>query len=48
MSLSVILPYQSTGKRVKRRTVGQSHFPGRAEGSSCETEDKPGKTIKYV
>ena len=26
---------------VKRRTVGQSHFPCRAEGPSCETEVFP-------
>ncbi len=42
-----IFALPNDGKRVKRRTVGQSHFPSRAEGSSCETEDKPGKTIKY-
>ena len=31
---------------VKRWTVGQSHFPGCAEGPSCETEGFPGKNFK--
>ena len=35
------LHHQSTGKMVKRWTVGQSHFPGCAEGPSCETEAFP-------
>ena len=35
--LTFALP-NDEGKRVKRRTVGQSHFPVRAEGLSCETE----------
>ena len=43
--LSLPLPYQPTGKRVKRRTVGQSHFPCCAEGTSCETEVFPESTL---
>ena len=33
---------------VKRWTVGLSHFPGCAEGPSCETEGIPGKDFGYV
>ena len=40
------MQHQTTGKRVKRWTVGQSHFPCWAEGPSCETEGIPGKTKK--
>ena len=42
------LHYQTTRKMVKRRTVGQSHFPSCAEGPSCETEGEPGKINNYV
>ena len=43
MTFFVTLHHQTTGKMVKRWTVGQSHFPGCAEGPSCETEGIPGK-----
>ena len=43
MAFFVPLHHQTTGKMVKRWTVGQSHFPGCAEGPSCETEGIPGK-----
>ena len=44
MALSVPLHHQTTGKMVKRRTVGLSHFPGCAEGPLCETEGIPERT----
>ena len=44
MDLSLPLQHQTTRKRVKRRTVGQSHFLSRAEGPSCETEAFPERT----
>ncbi len=33
---------------VKRWTVGLSHFPGCAEGPSCETGGIPERTFGYV
>ncbi len=41
MSFFVPSQHQTTGKMVKRWTVGQSHFPCWAEGPSCETEVFP-------
>ena len=40
----VPLQHQTTGKMVKRWTVGLSHFPGCAEGPSCETGGIPERT----
>ena len=44
---SVPLHHQTTGKMVKRWTVGLSHFPCCAEGPLCETEGIPGKNFGY-
>ena len=45
MPFCVLLQHQTTGKTVKRWTVGLSHFPGCAEGPLCETEGIPERTI---
>ena len=44
MAFCVILQHQTTGKMVKRWTVGLSHFPSCAEGPLCETEGIPERT----
>lgn len=46
--MSVFLHHQTTGKRVKRCTVGQPHFLSCAEGSLGEAGGIPGKDIGYV
>ena len=44
MPFCLLLQHQTTGKMVKRWTVGLSHFPGCAEGPLCETEGIPERT----
>ena len=44
-TMSVPLLHQTTRKKVKRWTVGQSHFLSCAEGPSCETEAFPERTL---
>ena len=45
MSFYLPLQHQTTGKMVKRWTVGLSHFPSCAEGPLCETEGIPERQL---